>query len=114
MQCANEWWWLFKYIDGVRQAQKRWLAFGPFCIYGGMREKFISKKNSFFGGKGFIYFRVTRALGRLTRRTSAKGHADFFLDWLAQGLVLSVVLLAQVENLDNIVNPILHVGICVI
>lgn len=109
MRCANEW-WLLKYIDGVRQAQKRWLAFGPFCIYGGMTGEVHFKKLFFLEG-GFIYFHVTRALGRLTRRTSAKA----ILDRLAQGLfVLSVVLLAQVENLDIIVNPILFVGICVV
>lgn len=61
-----------------------------------------SFQKTFFLEGGFIYFHVTRALGRLTRRTSAKA----ILDRLAQGLlVLSVVLLAQVENLDIIVNP---------
>lgn len=77
---------------------------------GGMTGEVHFKKTFFLEG-GFIYFHVPRALGCPTGRTSAKA----ILDWLAQGLlVLSVVLLAQVDNLDIIVDPILYVGICVI
>lgn len=79
---------------------------------GGVHFKFLFFIYLFFlEGKGFTYFHVTRTLGRLTRRTSAKAMQFLFLDWLAQGLlVLSAVHLAHVENLDIItVNPSLCV-----
>lgn len=76
----------------------------------GLMTEEVRFKKPPIGGGGFIFFQVSRAFGRLTRRTSTKSMQILFRGFL----VLSVVLPAQVENLDiNTVNPTVCMWGCV-
>lgn len=90
---------------------KKVASFWAFLYIWGNDSRSSFQKKTFFWGGGVYIFSCGQSSGAPHEAHICKGHADFFLDWLAQGLLVPyMVLLAQVENLDIIiVNPSLYV-----